>query len=401
MATFIPQPPEDDSRPNFSLEKAKDFAKRFCQPEDKDLVADIDENAREAAWRLLKALEEVQQSSSCECEKCNSEEEEVTEEEATEEEEVPINDDTEPKKEVKGPEKPETSTMDKLGDIAEKNKDILDKAAKTTAAAAAAGATTQTASAATGLSAFVSETVQKVGTIGVAGTMSIGSGAYFQAKTSKEKGTEIAVVAEQEHQLFSNLNDFTENTIGFQPFSSVTDTIVEYAEEGYGDVIGTSDEDYEGGDSEEETGEAGNDAGEGEEGDGGEENQEENNETEATKEESENTTEEENEETEEESEENEENVEEEESEEKESEEESEEETEEESEEEDEEESEEEETEESEEESEEETEEEETEEEGEESEEEDEKKKTDLEDSEKTIELEEDDQVTQVPDVITR
>jgi len=391
MATFIPQPPEDDSRPNFSLEKAKDFAKRFCQPEDKDLVADIDENAREAAWRLLKALEEVQQSSSCECEKCNSEEEE--EEEVTEEEEVPINDDTEPKKEVKGPEKPETSTMDKLGDIAEKNKDILDKAAKTTAAAAAAGATTQTASAATGLSAFVSETVQKVGTIGVAGTMSIGSGAYFQAKTSKEKGTEIAVVAEQEHQLFSNLNDFTENTIGFQPFSSVTDTIVEYAEEGYGDVIGTSDEDYEGGDSEEETGEAGNDAGEGGEGDGGEENQEENNETEATKEESENTTEEEkeesentteeeNEETEEESEESEENVEE-----KESEEETEEEGEE-SEEEGEE-SEEEETEESE------------EEETEESEEEDEKKKTDLEDSEKTIELEEDDQVTQVPDVITR
>ena len=387
MATFIPQPPEDDSRPNFSLEKAKDFAKRFCQPEDKDLVADIDENAREAAWRLLKALEEVQQSSSCECEKCNSEEEE--EEEVTEEEEVPINDDTEPKKEVKGPEKPETSTMDKLGDIAEKNKDILDKAAKTTAAAAAAGATTQTASAATGLSAFVSETVQKVGTIGVAGTMSIGSGAYFQAKTSKEKGTEIAVVAEQEHQLFSNLNDFTENTIGFQPFSSVTDTIVEYAEEGYGDVIGTSDEDYEGGDSEEETGEAGNDAGEGGEGDGGEENQEENNETEATKEESENTTEEENEETEEESEESEENVEEKESEEETEEEGEESEEEGEESEEEGEESEEEETEESE------------EEETEESEEEDEKKKTDLEDSEKTIELEEDDQVTQVPDVITR
>ena len=93
--------------------------------------------------------------------------------------------------------------------------------------------------------------------------MSIGSGAYFQAKTTKEKGTEIAVVAEQEHQVFSNLNDFTENTIGFQPFGGVTEAIVEYAEKGYGDVVGTSEEGYEGGEEGEGDG-SGGEEGEGE-----------------------------------------------------------------------------------------------------------------------------------------
>ena len=69
-------------------------------------------------------------------------------------------------------------------------------------------------------------------------------------QNTKEKGTEIAVVAEQEHQVFSSLNDFTETTIGFQPFSGVTEAIVEYAEKGYGDVVGTSEEGYEGGEEE-------------------------------------------------------------------------------------------------------------------------------------------------------
>ena len=74
MATFIPQPPDDESRSNFSLEEAKDFSESFCQPKDEALVSDIDENAREAAWRLLRELEK-QQLSSCECEKCISEDE--------------------------------------------------------------------------------------------------------------------------------------------------------------------------------------------------------------------------------------------------------------------------------------------------------------------------------------
>jgi hypothetical protein len=363
---------------NTTIEKAEAFTRKFCNPEDSATISEIDVHAREVAWALLKRIKHLEQQS-CVCEECGNEVEDQPLEEETTEEEVTV--EKKQAQEVKA-ETGETSTMDKLTEIAEKNKDILDKAAKGTAAAAAAGATTQTASAATGLSAFVQETVQKVGTIGVAGTMSIGSGAYFQAKTTKEKGTEIAVVAEQEHKVFSNLNDFTETTIGFQPFGGVTEAIVEYAEKGYGDVIGTSEEGYEGGE------------GEGEESSGEEE------ESEASNEETSNEgkgnegepTEEKNKEGEEEAVKEEESVETEEKTEEETEgEESEEETEgEESEEES-----------NENENENEEENEEKNEEEEEESEEGEKKKTDLEDSEETIELEEDDQVTQVPDVITR
>jgi len=256
-----------------SIEKAEAFARKFCNPEDSATISEIDVHAREVAWALLKRIKHLEQQS-CVCEECgNQVEEEPIEEEVTEEE---AKVEKKQGQEVKA-ETGETSTMDKLSEIAEKNKDILDKAAKGTAAAAAAGATTQTASAATGLSAFVQETVQKVGTIGVAGTMSIGSGAYFQAKTTKEKGTEIAVVAEQEHQVFSNLNDFTETTIGFQPFGGITEAVVEYAEKGYGDVVGTSEEGYEGGEEVEEEGSSG------EEGEGEASNEETSNEGKETK----------------------------------------------------------------------------------------------------------------------
>jgi len=376
------------------ISEAKAFAKKYCNPEDSDIISDLDRHARETAWTLLQRIKHLERKS-CVCEECGSEvEEETLNEEIIEEEErEEIQVEKNKNQEVKG-ETPETSTMDKLGEIAEKNKDILDKAAKGTAAAAAAGVTTQTASAATGLSAFVQETAQKIGTIGIAGTMSIGSGAYFQAKTTKEKGTEIAVVAEQEHKVFSNLNDFTETTIGFQPFGGVTEAIVEYAEKGYGDVIGTSEEGYEG----EEEGEGTS----GEEGEGETSNEETPNEVEENEGE---PTEENNEEGEEKAVKEEDSVEsEEESESKDEseEEEAEEETEEESKEEAEEEAKEEEPEQKKPEEEEEEEEEESEKKTEEEEpEESEKKKTDLEDSEETIELEEDDQVTQVPDVITR
>ena len=370
------------------ISEAEAFAKKYCNPEDSDIISDLDLHARKTAWVLLQRIKHLEENS-CVCEECGSEvEEEVVIEEVVEEEEAEV-----AKSNSQGvkAEAPETSTIDKLTEIAEKNKNILDKAAKGTAAAAAAGATTQTASAATGLSAFVQETVQKVGAIGMAGTMSIGSGAYFQAKTTKEKGTEIAVVAEQEHKLFSNLNNFTETTIGFQPFSGVSEVIVEYAEKGYGDVVGTSEEGYEGG----EEGE-GEESG-GEEGEGEASNEENSNEG---KENEGEPTEENNEEGEEKAVKEEESVETEEENEGEETEESKEESVEEEESKGEEKSEEQEPEEQEPEEEGEEEEEEGEPEEEESEE-DKKKKTDLENPEETIELEEDDQVTKVPDVITR
>jgi hypothetical protein len=163
------------------LEEARDFALKYCNPDDSDIISDLDRHARETAWALLQRIKHLEQKS-CVCEECGSEvEDEPVEEEVTEEE---VKVEKNKGQEVKA-ETPETSTMDKLSEIAEKNKDILDKAAKGTAAVAAAGVTTQTASAATGLSAFVQATVQKVGAIGMAGTMSIGSGAYFQAKRKR------------------------------------------------------------------------------------------------------------------------------------------------------------------------------------------------------------------------
>ena len=144
------------------------FAKKYCNPADSEIISDLDRHARETAWALLQQLKEEQEKS-CVCSECGAEpiEEEQTEDFAEETSEKTSEEPELKKTEVKS-ETPETSTMDKLSEIAEKNKDILDKAAKGTVAAAAAGATTQTASAATGLSAFVQETVQKVGTIGVA-----------------------------------------------------------------------------------------------------------------------------------------------------------------------------------------------------------------------------------------
>ena len=232
MATFIPHPSGDENRPELSLEQAKDFASRFCQPEDNALVEDFDETARETAWRLLQALEELQHqhSEGHVCEKCQA---------AAAEEEESIGEEVE--QEVAGAETPETSTIDKLNDIADNSKELLKDATKavaTTGAVVAASTTTATAapSITASIGMFVQDTTSKAAAIGTAGLMSIGSGAYFQAKTAKEEGIEIAVVSEQQYGIFSNANIYTEALFGVAAF----DTIVEYAEEGYGDVEGTN-----------------------------------------------------------------------------------------------------------------------------------------------------------------
>jgi hypothetical protein len=243
MATFIPHPSGDEDRPELSLEQAKDFASRFCQPQDNALVEDFDETARETAWRLLQALEELQHqhSEGHVCEKCQA---------AAAEEEESIGEEVE--QEVAGAETPETSTIDKLNEIADNSKELLKDATKavaTTGAVVAASTTTATAapSITASIGMFVQDTTSKAAAIGTAGLMSIGSGAYFQAKTAKEEGIEIAVVSEQQYGIFSNANIYTEALFGVAAF----DTIVKYAEEGYGDVEGTNpsgDGDGEGGD---------------------------------------------------------------------------------------------------------------------------------------------------------
>jgi len=227
------------------LAEAEDFALKYCNPEDSELISDLDRHARETAWALLQRIKHLE-SQKCVCEECGAE---VEDEEATEE----VTEETEKvegeEQEVKA-EAPETSTLEKLNEIAENNKELLKKATKTVAGGGVMAATTQTAAAATpsltsAVTTFVQESVNKVAAIGTAGVMSIGSGAYFQAKTAGTEGMEIAVVTEQQYGVFSKFNSYSEALIGVTAF----ETIIEYAEKGYGDVEGTNtDASAEGGD---------------------------------------------------------------------------------------------------------------------------------------------------------
>jgi len=222
---------------NKELEEATAFALKYCNPEDSDVISDLDRHTRETAWALLQRIKHLE-SQKCVCEECGSEVED-------EEVEDTVVEETEKAEEVKTQEikaeTPDTSTLDKLSEIAENNKELIKKATKTAAGAGAVAATTQTAAAATSPSitaataTFFQEAGQKVAAIGTAGVMSIGSGAYFQAKTVKAEGIEIAVVSEQEYGVFSKFNQFTESTLGVSSFKSV----IRYAEEGFGDIEGT------------------------------------------------------------------------------------------------------------------------------------------------------------------
>ena len=67
------------------LEEARDFALKYCNPDDSDIISDLDRHARETAWALLQRIKHLEQKS-CVCEECGSEvEDEPVEEEVTEE----------------------------------------------------------------------------------------------------------------------------------------------------------------------------------------------------------------------------------------------------------------------------------------------------------------------------
>ena len=231
---------------NKDLSEAEEFALKYCNPQDSEIISGLDRHARESAWALLQRIKHLE-NQKCVCEECGSEVEDEEVEDA-------VTEKTEKKEtqEIKA-ETPDTSTLDKLSEIAENNKELIKKATKTVAGAGAIAATTQTAAAATSPSitaattTFFQEASQKVAAIGTAGVMSIGSGAYFQAKTVKAEGIEIAVVSEQEYGVFSKFNQFTESALGFSSFKSV----IRYAEEGFGDIEGTGpSSEGEGGDEE-------------------------------------------------------------------------------------------------------------------------------------------------------
>lgn len=216
------------------LAEAEALALKYCNPDDSEIISDLDRHIRESAWALLERIKELEEQK-CVCDQCGAE---VEEEEVTEE--VVETEDSETPKEIKT-EAPETSTIEKLTEIADNNKELLKKATKTVAGAGAVAATTQTAAAATpslttAVTSFVQEAGQKVAAIGTAGIMSIGSGAYFQAKTAGTEGMEVAVITEQQYGVFSKFNSYSESLIGVTVF----ETVIEYAEKGYGDVEGTN-----------------------------------------------------------------------------------------------------------------------------------------------------------------
>lgn len=226
------------------LEEARAFALKYCNPDDSDIISDLDRHARETAWALLQRIKHLEDEK-CVCEECGCEVEEIEEEyEHTpkEQEEVKVEEEEEEgeKKEVVN-ESSDPSTLDKLSEISANNKELIKKATKTVAGAGVMVATTQTAAAAAtptltaATATFFQEAGKKIATIGTAGVMSIGSGAYFQAKTAKAEGIEIAVISEQQYGVFSKANEFTETVLGVTAFESV----IKYAEEGYGDVEGT------------------------------------------------------------------------------------------------------------------------------------------------------------------
>jgi len=193
-----------------NLEEAEAFALKYCNPDDSDIISDLDRHARETAWTLLQRVKHLDDQK-CVCEECGIEmvEEEEVESPPEEQEENP---------EVEG-ESSDDSNLQKLIETDENNKRLTKKSKNVTVGVGVIAATTQ-----------------KMAAMGAAGVMTIASGTYFQAKAAKTEGIEIAVVTEQEYGAFSKFNRFTESVLGISTFEGIR----EYAEKGYGDIKGSN-----------------------------------------------------------------------------------------------------------------------------------------------------------------
>ena len=202
-----------------NLEEAIDFALKYCNPDDSEIISDLDRHARETAWALLERINNLE-SQECVCEGCAPKvAEEIEEVESAPEEQ-------EENLEVEG-KSSDDSNLQKLIETDKNNKKLTKKSKNVVVGAGIIAATTQ-----------------KVAAIGTAGLMTIASGTYFQAKAAKTEGIEIAVVTEQEYGAFSKFNSFTESLLGISTFEGIR----EYAKKGYGDIKGSnpsSEEDEE------------------------------------------------------------------------------------------------------------------------------------------------------------
>lgn len=195
-----------------NLEEATSLALKYCNPDDSEIISDLDRHLREAAWTLLQRVKHLDDQK-CVCEECGIE----IVEDAEEEVESPP-EEQEENPEVEG-ESSDDSNLEKLIETDENNKRLTKKSKNVTVGVGVIAATTQ-----------------KMAAMGTAGVMTIASGTYFQAKAAKTEGIEIAVVTEQEYGAFSKFNRFTESVLGISTFEGIR----EYAEKGYGDIKGSS-----------------------------------------------------------------------------------------------------------------------------------------------------------------
>ena len=195
-----------------NLEEATELALKYCNPDDSEIISDLDRHLREAAWTLLQRVKHLDDQK-CVCEECGIE---IVEEEEEKVESAPEEQEENP--EVEG-ESSDDSNLQKLIETDENNKRLTKKSKNVTVGVGVIAATTQ-----------------KMAAMGTAGVMTIASGTYFQAKAAKTEGVEIAVVTEQEYGVFSKFNRFTESVLGISTFEGIR----EYAEKGYGDIKGSN-----------------------------------------------------------------------------------------------------------------------------------------------------------------
>jgi hypothetical protein len=195
-----------------NLEEATDFALKYCNPDDSEVISDLDRHARETAWTLLQRIKHLDDEK-CVCEECGIE---IVEEAEEEVESPPEEQEENPEVES---ESSDESNLQKLLETDKNNKRLTKKSKNVTVGAGLIAATTQ-----------------KMAAMGTAGVMTIASGTYFQAKAAKTEGVEIAVVTEQEYGAFSKFNRFTELVLGISTFKGIR----EYAEKGYGDIKGSN-----------------------------------------------------------------------------------------------------------------------------------------------------------------
>jgi hypothetical protein len=154
-----------------SLADAIAFAEKYCNPDDSKIISEIDIHARESAWQLLNRLRNNEEIT---CSKCSAAVAEQAQEEIAA---------TEPSK---------------LEKISAETEEILAQASSFEVKS----------------TNFFDHIKQKAKIIGLAGLISIASGAYFQVGVIKEKGAEIIQIAEKEYGLVTKLNQFLISTFG-------------------------------------------------------------------------------------------------------------------------------------------------------------------------------------------